>query len=301
MKKNWEEDLKIFRNGDPPEVRFWWEYLLDYVEHKRIEDFHAFLYYYEEKLNTITMGYVQRYAMYGHFLDLKMVRVEAIWQAAQQYKPWRETPFLKFKEGVCRYQLDEYIRSTRTGYSVPSAGKYKKLKKVMAIYNANGRKDDPELISYIASEVKISEKMTRELIDAGRRSEGYADKYYGFLIAEGEDVWTEIPRDNRTNPERVYLLRYRERMLKRAFKMLDNQDQDTIAAYNKFCPVCFGNVPKRKKKDMAFEREVDAQTILKQYRSAVRRLRQKLVDIGYFEEDQIEDDLSDTGELENEV
>ena len=70
--KDWEKELYIYRlDPAPPRKKDLQEYIALYCAEKDDKHLAWFLHYFEKVINTKVMGYVQRFAMYGHFLDLK--------------------------------------------------------------------------------------------------------------------------------------------------------------------------------------------------------------------------------------
>ena len=87
---DWEKDLKIYRlEQAPPKYENYQEYFEKYfAEHD--ETYLAwFLHYYEKELNTKARGFVNEYAMYGHFVDLKQAFVMGMMKRSNDtISPW---------------------------------------------------------------------------------------------------------------------------------------------------------------------------------------------------------------------
>lgn len=70
--KKWQKELYIYRlSPAPPKKDDLQEYIDLYLAEKEEKYLSWFLHYYEPTLNTTVMGIVQRYSMFGHFLDIK--------------------------------------------------------------------------------------------------------------------------------------------------------------------------------------------------------------------------------------
>mgnify|MGYP003419331514 CR=1 FL=1 len=129
---DWEKDLKIYRlEQTPPKYENYQEYFERYFAEKDETYLAWFLHYYEKELNTKARGFVNEYAMYGHFVDLKQAYVMGMMEALQRYDISRGVPFLVFKELPAMNAVHTYIRTMRTGYTVQSSYADENLRKVM--------------------------------------------------------------------------------------------------------------------------------------------------------------------------
>jgi len=118
---DWEQDLKIYRlEQAPPKYKNYQEYFDRYFKENDETYLSWFLHYYEKELNTKARGFVNEYAMCGHFTDLKQVYVLGMMEALQHYDISRGVPFLAFKEFYAMNALHAYIRTMRTGYTSQS-------------------------------------------------------------------------------------------------------------------------------------------------------------------------------------
>ena len=79
---NWEKDLHIYRMEQaPPKYENYQEYFDRYFKENDETYRTWFLHYYEKELNAKARGFVNEYAMYGHFSDLKQVYVLGMMEA----------------------------------------------------------------------------------------------------------------------------------------------------------------------------------------------------------------------------
>ena len=119
---DWEKDLHIYRlEPAPPKYENYQQFFDLYFAEKDEKYLSWFLHYYENELNTKARGFVNEYAMYGHFVDLKQAFVMGMMEALQRYDISRGVPFLVFKELPAMNAVHTYIRTMRTGYSVQSS------------------------------------------------------------------------------------------------------------------------------------------------------------------------------------
>ena len=117
---DWEKDLKIYRlEQTPPKYENYQEYFERYFAEKDEKYISWFLHYYEKELNTKARGFVNEYAMYGHFVDLKQAFVMGMMEALQRYDISLGVPFLNYKKFYAMNAVHTYIRTMRTGYTVP--------------------------------------------------------------------------------------------------------------------------------------------------------------------------------------
>ena len=236
--------LQMFRlQPAPPKVQDLQEYIERYFAEKDNRYFAWFLHYYEAELNAKTAGLVQRYRMQGHFIGLKLAMVYGLWAAILKYDPALGVPFLTFKTRILWEQVHEYVRTMRSGYTVPSGKEYAKLREVMRLYHQYGEAQDAETIHQIAVQVDRTDKTVRSYLAGGLRNELQADFYHRPADAEdGDEETTEdVTRDLTWEPESAYFLLEQNRALMTAFEALESTERDIVAGYLDFCKRCYGN------------------------------------------------------------
>jgi len=168
--KEWQKELYIYRLSPvPPRKDDLQEYIELYLTEKDEKYLSWFLHYYEPTLNTTVMGIVQRYAMFGHFLDIKEACVLGILRALEKYNPNGGTPFITYKTRIMWEEIHNYIRTMRTGFTVQSNDEYQNLRNVMLLYAAYNSRNDPETLKRISDEVGLSEKTVSEILRSGIR------------------------------------------------------------------------------------------------------------------------------------
>lgn len=152
--ERWTEDLYLYRmKPAPPKKEDLQEYISLYYAEKDDKYLSWFLHYYEPRFNTIIMQIVQENAMPGHFADLKQACIFGIYKALQKYDISTGVPFLIFKEHYVKNEIDKYISTMRTGYSIQSVDEYRTLKKAMALYARYEYKFADETITIIAAKI----------------------------------------------------------------------------------------------------------------------------------------------------
>ena len=135
--KEWQKELYIYRlSPAPPKKDDLQEYIDLYLAEKDETYLSWFLHYYEPTLNTTVMGVVQRYSMFGHFLDIKEACVLGILRALEEYPKDCDTPFITYKTRIMWEEIHNYIRTMRTGFTVQSDDEYRNLRNIMRLFTA---------------------------------------------------------------------------------------------------------------------------------------------------------------------
>ena len=122
--KEWEKELQIYRLiPAPPKENDLQKYILYYLSEKDDKYLAWFFHYYERTVNDKAMAFVQDYAMFGHFSDIKQAYIIGLLKALQDYDPSRGVPFVVYKEYAAMHEVHEYIRTGRARrYSCLSSG-----------------------------------------------------------------------------------------------------------------------------------------------------------------------------------
>ena len=177
--------------------------------------------------------------MRGHFVDMKQAAVYGILKALSNYDISLGVPFLVYKEYYVKNEIDDYIRTMRTGYTVQSNDEYKLLRRAMALYNKYGKSDD-ETIARIAAELGKNVKDTREIITAGLRNMSYAEFYRQYADEDGESSAEDVTRDDTTDPAKMFFDEWRADAVFDRYKKLDIRERSMIAEHLGFCRECHG-------------------------------------------------------------
>ena len=293
---DWEKDLHIYRlDPAPPKYESYQTYFDLYFAEKDEKYLSWFLHYYENELNTKARGFVNEYAMYGHFLDLKQAFVMGMMEALQRYDISRGVPFLVFKELPAMNAVHTYIRTMRTGYSVQSSYADEQLRKVMWQYAEHGYRYDEETIAAISNETGISTKNVEEILQGGLLNMSITDFYRHCGDEDSEESMEEVAADGTSQTEELYFRMEKAEEVMAAFEALNYRERAIIADHLGFCRDCYatyyydtddlnedGN-PKRKPRrkvpfiELAVEHSLASpDTADKTYRRALEKMRQKL-------------------------
>ena len=183
--KDWEKELYIYKLKPAPPKMHLQECIELYLKEKDDKYISWFLHYYEPILNKSVMGFVQEYAMPGHFADLKSACVFALLKALQNYDVTKNKSFENYyTEFYVKRAVHEYVRTMRTGYTIPTEDEDARLRKIMALYRENDYRNDDETIGKIAEELNLKPKKVIEIISAGLRNMNYTE-FYKNLADDG--------------------------------------------------------------------------------------------------------------------
>ena len=293
---DWEKDLKIYRlEQAPPKYKNYQEYFEKYfAEHD--ETYLAwFLHYYEKELNTKARGFVNEYAMYGHFVDLKQAYVMGMMEALQRYDISRGVPFLVFKELPAMNAVHTYIRTMRTGYTVQSNYADENLRKVMWKFAEHEYRCDEDTIAAIAEETKIAPKNVEEILMGGLLNMSMTDFYRPYGDEDSEESMEEVAADGTSQTEKLYLRIEKSDKVMSVSESLNYRERAIVADHLGFCRDCYAphyydledldadGKPKRKARrkvpfiELAVEHGLASlDTADKTYRRALEKMRKAL-------------------------
>ena len=293
---DWEKDLHIYRLAPaPPKYEGYQTYFDLYFAEKDEKYLSWFLHHYENELNTKARGFVNEYAMYGHFLDLKQAFVMGMAEALQRYDISRGVPFLVFKELPAMNAVHTYIRTMRTGYSAQSSYADEQLRKVMWQYAEYGYRYDQETIAAISKETEISPKYVEEILQGGLLNMSITDFYRHYADEDNEESLEEVAADGTSQTEELYFRIEKAEVVMSAYESLNYRERAIVADHLGFCRDCYAThyydtddlnedgKPKRKPRrkvpfiELAVEHGLASpDTADKTYRRALQKMRQKL-------------------------
>ena len=237
--KEWQKELYIYRLSPvPPRKDDLQEYIELYLTEKDEKYLSWFLHYYEPTLNTTVMGIVQRYAMFGHFLDIKEACVLGILRALEKYNPNGGTPFITYKTRIMWEEIHNYIRTMRTGFTVQSNDEYQNLRNVMLLYAAYNSRNDPETLKRISDEVGLSEKTVSEILRSGFHNMQFVDFYRSYADEDSEESREDVTCDYTFEPFSELLRQERSEAVFGALDELSYREREVIRSHIGFCPDC---------------------------------------------------------------
>lgn len=235
--QEWEQELHIYQITPAPPKMPLQAYIIRYLAERDDKYLAWFLHAYENAMNTKVMGYVQEYAMYGHFADLKAQYVTGMITALAHYDPERGVSFLAFKERYAKKAVDDYIRTMRTGCSVQSDDAYFLLRKVMAMFRELGGRVDDGTLNRISEATGRKKDTVLEILLSGVRNMHVVDFYEKY----GEDEAEEYISDPTSQTDAVYLRIATQDAARQAFQELTYREKEIVSAHLGFCPECFSS------------------------------------------------------------
>ena len=203
--KEWEKELYIYRlTPAPPPKKDLQEYIDLYLAEKDNKYIAWFLHYYEPTLNDTVFEVVQRYSMFGHFLDIKEACVLGIIRALEEYTD-TAVPFITFKTRIMWEEIHNYIRTMRTGFTVQSDDEYRNLRNIMRLYAAYNSKNDADTLKKISDEIGLSAKTVTAILQGGFRNMEFIDFYRSYADDDSEESAEDVTVDYTFDPCRVLL------------------------------------------------------------------------------------------------
>lgn len=288
--KEWEKELYSYQLKPAPPKMPPQEYIEKYLAEKDEKYFSWYLHYNEKYINEKVKGYVQEYAMQGHFMDMKSAYIFGLLQALHNYDPEKGASFNSFQAYYTKEAIDDYIRTMRTGYTIPSGDEYALLRKAMALYAKYEYKSDDVTISKIALEIGRKPKTAREIITGGVRNMMFAEFYRQYADEDGEESAEDVTVDTTTEPSRMFYHERRLKILCEAFDNLEYRERAIVAEHLGFCENCWstryveiinGKKVKREFKEIAYidlagEHGIVPSSADRIYRGAIDKLRKAL-------------------------
>ena len=240
--KDWEKELYIYKlKPAPPKIHLQ-ECIELFLKEKDDKYISWFLHYYEPILNKSVMGFVQEYAMPGHFADLKSACVFALLKALQNYDVTKNKSFENYyTEFYVKCAVHEYVRTMRTGYTIPTEDEDARLRKIMALYRENNYRNDDDTIGKIAAELNMKPKKIVEIISAGLRNMNYTEFYKNLADDESEVREEEYIADSSSEPLTMLLNAMRKEAVHEVFSKLYYNEQYMVANRLGFCMDCFSD------------------------------------------------------------
>ena len=244
--KEWEEELYRYRLHPAPEKKPLQEYIELYLDTGEASWLAAFLHYYEPRLNDLSMGYVQEYAMQGHFADIKSACVFGLLQALQGYIK-QKGPFVPYARYEIKRAVDDYIRTMRTGFTVPTDTEYYLLRTAMRLYAEHDYKTDDATLAAIGEKIHRKPEYVREMLRCGLQNMQFTDFYRTYEDEDGDEEAEDITCDRSSEPSAMFFRDEQAADLYEAFQSLDYRERDMLSKHLSFCPECFATLDKNGK------------------------------------------------------
>ena len=236
--KEWEEELYRYRLTPKPPRKPLQAFIELYLETGDETHFAHFLHYYEPALNDLAIGYVQEYAMQGHFADIKSACVYGLLRAMQGYEK-EKGPFVPYARYEIKRAVDEYIRTMRTGFTVPTDKEYYLLRTAMRLYAEHDYKTNDETVALIAKKIHRKPERVREMLRGGLQNMQFTDFYRTYEDEDGEEGAEDVTCDRSRESSALFFRDEQSADLYEVFHSLDYRERDMLSLHLGFCPECF--------------------------------------------------------------
>lgn len=284
------QERNMFQLSCAPQPMEHWQDYIDLVKHNGDENaFLVFLHYYEPTINGKVESFVNRYGLHGHFADVKMAYVEALWERLQEYPPDCKIPFLKYVKQATTDAMNSYAALNLKGFSISQDKQYYRLRTAAYIYKTVCQEDVEQAVPIICDQLHVTEKTARRLLDEVRvldtflwydqQSSEKAAEFHDTL--SGQDVLGLLKP---YLPEPALLRKETRKYIRAAFHKLGYRDQDIVSRHLGFYKVCF-----RPLFSVSFEELADihqfstADGVRKAYKRALEKMRTQLEEWGVLE------------------
>ena len=284
------QERNMFQLSCPPQPMEHWQDYIDLVKDSGDENaFLVFLHYYEPTINGKVESFENRYALHGHFADVKMAYVEALWERLQEYPPDCKIPFLKYVKQATTDAMNSYAALNLKGFSISQDKQYYRLRTAAYIYKTVCQEDVEQAVPMICGQLHVTEKTARRLLDEVRvldtflwydqQSKEKSAEFHDTLT--GQDVMGLLKPHL---PEPALLRKETRKYIRAAFHKLGYRDQDIVSRHLGFYKVCF-----RPLFSVSFEELADihqfstADGVRKAYKRALEKIRTQLEEWGVLE------------------
>ena len=233
------------------------------------------------------MGVVQRYSMFGHFLDIKEACVLGILRALEEYPKDCDTPFITYKTRIMWEEIHNYIRTMRTGFTVQSNDEYRNLRNIMRLYTAYNSKGDRSTIKKISDEVGVAEKTVKEILRSGFHNMQFVDFYRNYADEDSEESREDVTCDYTFEPCCELIQKEQTEAVFGALNELSYREREVIRSHIGFCPDCHSmKSPKFRShtfQEIAYKNELSsAEAAENIYHKGLAKMKEKLQKKGIF-------------------
>ncbi len=228
--------------------------------------------------------------------DLKTAYAFGLFKALREFDPSVGTKFMTFASIYVRNELDKTLCSLIPGYSIGTVGEYRRMKRVMALYEARIGESFDEVMKEIAEEIHLSVKKTTEIFLAAARN-SHPEPLTKTMADEPDAIEEEYIPSPIPSPEKQLMLDLRAEALWGSFEKLPLLERMMIAEECGFCVNCYGifeladdkngNKVLRSRKpmtraDIAAKHQLSPRTVSSKLNKAYATLREYLHETDYF-------------------
>ena len=228
----------LYRLSPAPPKWEYQDYIAAYLQDHDEQYLAWFLHYYEWALQKKAEDAEAHYFMPGHAEDIKQVYVAGLLKALEAYDIERGVPFLVFKEYYLENELQEYIRTMRTGYTAKSPAEHRKLRRAMATWDKYRRGTDTKTIETVAGELGETIAETRDILRAALVNENRFEPVYNETDSDDENVIEDIFVDTNSDVHATLMRRDLHRKLWEAYDALSYTERLMLSQHLGFCFDC---------------------------------------------------------------
>lgn len=247
--------------------------------------FAQFLHWYEPTINKKAQNFEQQYVMPDHFEDLKEAYVMGLLEALDGYEK-EKGPFVPYAERRGERAMHDYIRTMRTGCTVPSDTEYYLLRKAMRLFEEHDERTDEEAIAMIGKAIRREPKTVLEMIRSGTQNMCVLE--LDRETGDEDDEPLEIGSLS-AEPSTLFFQAYELDALLDAFRKLDYREREMLSRRYGFCPECFSVVdkdgrplPKETYEDIMLDFGLSSpDTVEKTCKRALGKIRSSLKDFSF--------------------
>lgn len=262
-------------------------YLIRAVQEKNLLYLSFFLHGYEHKLNGKVYSFIRRNGMDPYdpalFLDMKLSMQELILKKLPTFDPSKEAKFLTYLHHFI-YDAFKTFRMNQESWKVKSLDKYKDIRRIAAIYNANAQNQYKTIEIFCNDTGCKPETAARDLQEAI----GIRARQTEVIIDQDENeqaIMEDVIPDGKGSLNHIIWNHWKVKGIRDALEKLSWREQTILKACNAICSNCGGMMPKKEqfqfqeigKRIMKGASEKGAEVA---YHAALDRLAMQLIDDG---------------------
>ena len=281
-------DRHLFQLTHVPQPMKNWQDYIDLVKHDGDENaFLVFLHYYEPTINHRAESFLNRYGLQGHFADVKMAYVEALWEQLQAYPEDCNIPFLKYAKQAITDAVNAYAALNLKGFTTTNDKQYYKLRTVAYIYKTECQENVELAIPLICEKLHMTEKTAKRLLEEVQVLDTFLwyEEKWDEEDYEGPPAgWDATGLLKPYLPEPALLRKQTRKYMREAFRKLKYRERDIVSQHLGFCMECFRLLATVSFEDLADIHQFStADGVRKAYKRALEKMRKQLEEWGVLE------------------
>jgi len=284
--ESWEQAMYQLESPPPPQEK--WQ---DYIDLRRFHEdsnaFLVFLHYYEPTINSKVNAFMEHYGLQGHFADLKMAYVDALWQRLGEYDEDCKIPFLKYAKRAVTDAMHSYAAKNLKGFSGPDDKQHYRLRTAAYIYKTECYGNMEQAITTICDRLHVQPKTAQRLIEEVVMLDTFLwyDEKWEQEDYEGPPDGSDMIGLLKPHmPEPALLRKEFRKHLRESFWSLSYLEQCIVSKHLGFYKECFRPLFSVSFEDLADQYQyATADGVRKAYNRALEKLRKELEVKGLLE------------------